>query len=246
MDVREAVENAWGKVIEDFERDKGGWASVWREQAIRLNFFQHFCKQKIDILNILAEFSLNIGEKLYTPDIIVYVKSDEDIKITVLEFKYYDQKKKWLDDWERLHKYAIIGFDYGYFLAIGPRGREKDFPRKMERVEGPGKDYELRALIHPGGPLKFAPDFEVVEEIFKKTLQGVPYVVPQHYQAAIGFIEDYMVIFDISNDKCEVKIIRADGSETLLGKFEPNSSRDNVLKIKENLQHTLLNKFIRL
>lgn len=245
MDVREAVENAWKKVVDDFERNKGGWASVWSEQAIRLNFFQHFCKQPINIINVLAEFPLNIGERPYNPDIILYVRSDNDIKIIVFEFKYYGPKKKWMDDWERLHKYALMGFDYGYFLAIGPRGREKFFPEEIKRVIGLGKECELRALIHPGGPLSIAPDFKVVEDIFKKTLQGVPYAVPLHYQAAIGFIEDYIVIFDIPKDKCEVKIMRADGSETLLGEFEPNSNEDNIQKIKESLRHTLLNRFIR-
>jgi len=211
MNVGNVVEKAWSKTIRDFEEAKeNGDAWIWTEDTLRLVFFRHFCEQDVKVKRILSEARFNIVEKGdRRPDLVLSVESDKRWVDIAFEFKYFGTN--WQKSWEDLKSYALIGWDYGYFLAIGRPEECDKIPKKTEKLDLPAflgrKTYEAKAITHKTSYLQFAPDFKIAEDLAKQTLKGFPYIVNEYVGAvSILYEEGYIVYFDMTHkeDKCTV------------------------------------------
>uniref|UniRef100_A0A7V4NGH7 Uncharacterized protein n=1 Tax=Fervidobacterium pennivorans TaxID=93466 RepID=A0A7V4NGH7_FERPE len=206
MDIRKVVKDAWSKTIEDFEEAKRiGEAWLWTEDTLRLYFFHHFCKQDIKIVRILAETSFHLGNEDYKPDLVIDIFANDAIKTVVFEFKYFSDTMKWKSDWEKLQRYGIIGWNYGFFLAIGRPSQCDEIPKGTQRLEFLGHTYETMALTHSSSSLKTAPDFKIAEGLLKKSLIDIPYIVSE-LLGAVAFLENILIYFDmtVKQDRCVV------------------------------------------
>lgn len=206
MGIKEAVENAWSKTVEDFEEAKRtGEAWLWREETLRLRFFQHLLEQDINIIRILAETPLHIGEKDYHPDLLIGFLTDDVVNTAVFEFKYFGSK--WEDDWEKLQEYGVIGsrWKYGYFLAIGRPWQSDKIPKEAQKREVLEHIYEVRGLTHSTPALKYAPGFKIAEDLLKASLKGVPYAIAEGL-GAIALFKDILIYYDMyaKKGKCVV------------------------------------------
>jgi hypothetical protein len=192
MGVNKAIEDSWLKTIQDFEEAKKiGNAWLWTEDTLRLYFFHHLC-QSIRISRILAETTFHIGEEDYKPDLVVDTIVNGTSETTVFEIKY--SGREWEADWQKLQKYGIIGWDYGYFLAIGRPWQCDAIPKKVQKHEILEHVYEIRALVYPTPLLAVMPNFKIAEELLKKALIGVPYVVSENF-GAVAIFEKFVICF---------------------------------------------------
>jgi len=230
MNVGKIVEKAWSKTVQDFEEAKeNGDAWIWTEDTLRLYFFRHFCKQDVKVTRVLSEVEFSLGEYgSRRPDLVLSVESDDGWADVAFEFKYFG--KDWQKAWEDLKRYAVIGWNYGYFLAIG-RPQDCDrIPRKTQKIDrstfsGLGT-YEVRAMTHKVSYLEFAPDFKIAEDLAKETLKGAAYLVNEYFGAvALLRQKGYAVCFDMAQkeDKCVVYV----------GLYEDAKELWNERKLKE-------------
>ena len=210
MDIRKAVEDAWSRTKRDFEEAKRtGNAWLWTEDTLRLYFFRHFCEQDINIVRIMAETVFHIGKKDHRPDLVVDIATDDTVETVVFEFKYFKNSKEWEKDWEKLRRYGLIGWEYGYFLTIDRSWQSDKIPEETQKVEIPGipwRSYEIKALVHLTSSLEYMPSFRVGEDLLKKSLKGIPYVVSEIFSYAIAFLNNFLICFDMTakEKKCVV------------------------------------------
>ena len=205
MDINQAIEDSWNKTVIDFEEaKKTGDAWLWNEEILRITFIGNFRKQDVIIEKILAETTFHIGDDNYKPDIVFYTKTDDGPKTAVCELKYFSSG--WEKDLEKIRKYGIIGWHYGYFLAIGKPNQCKKISPEVQHYDLMGHTYRTKALVHSTSRIEYAPDFRIAEDLLKGALSGVPYVVSEAAQDAIAIFETYVIHFDMSakTDKCVI------------------------------------------
>ena len=210
MDIRQAVEDAWSKTTRDFEEaKKTGDAWLWTEDTLRLCFFRRFCEKNIKIVRIIAETVFHVGKDDYKPDLVVDIATNGAVETVVFEFKYFKNSKEWEKDWEKLRRYGIIGWECGYFLTIDRSWQSDKIPKESQKEKIPGipwRSYEIKALVHLTSSLEYMPSFRVAEELLKKSLKGIPYVVSEVFSYAIAFFKGFLICFDMTakEKKCVV------------------------------------------
>ena|SRR3990170_6036508 len=206
MDIHRVIEESWEETKRDFEEaKKTGEALLWTEDTLRLRFLLHLCRHEITIERVLAETKFHIGRKNLQPDIVIDTIEDDIPKKVVFELKYFG--KGWKGDWEKLQEYAILGWDYGYFLAVGRSTQCEGFFRQAQKSEFRGHPFETRALVHPTQTLEYASDFKIAGILLKEALpDDVPYIISEEFGDAIGLFEDFVIYFDLSaiEGKCAV------------------------------------------
>ncbi len=250
MNIVEAVEAAWSKTVQDFEKAKGsGAAGIWTEDTLRLIFFHHFCDQGLDIQNIVAEPAFHLGETEYKPDIIIDIATDDVIRTAAFELKYFN--RNWFADWEKLRLYGIIGWDYCYFLGIGSESQCEKIPKleKKEFYEG-AHVCELRGLVHSTSRLKLVPAMTIAADLVKKALSDTPYFVSAFY-GAVAIFEDVDVYFDVTakENKCIVWVKfkknwnEAKLREVNLDKWVSITSEGKILQSRNFVGFVLLGEF---
>jgi len=214
MEVQKIVEDAWFKTIQDFKNaEKSGEVGLWTEATLRLSFIRHLSKAA-ELGRILAETPFHLGNDDYKPDIIADVIVNNDTKRVVFEMKFYGQTKNWKKDLDKLNKYFITGWHYGYFLAIGtPQQCEEIQKQPIEKP--PLTQYEVRILTHSIPKSNVVPDFMFAADVLKNTVEkGVPYVVNEiGMPGAFAFYEGYVLIFDMMGKENKL-VVRAGLDDT--------------------------------
>ena len=195
MDVEKTIENAWFKTVEDFKNaQRSGEAWLWTEATLRLNFLRHL-SESAKLGRVIAETPYHLGDVEYKPDIVADIIINDDIKRVVFEMKFLRQTKNWKKDLKKLEGYGLVGWDYGYFLAIGHPQQCKEV-QKDPLEEYPY--YRLRVLTHSIPQIITIPAFKFAEYVLKKSLgKDVPYVVNELY-GAVALYEKYALFFDLS------------------------------------------------
>jgi len=195
LEIEKLVEEAWLGTVGDFEEaQKSGEAGLWTEATLRLNFLRRLCEiAKLD--RILAETPYHLGYDDYKPDIIAEVIID-GAKRVVFEIKFFGQTKNWKKDLKKLQKYSFIGWDYGYFLAIGSHQQCDEIMK--ESIQEPTWQYNIRILTHSARKIKEVMDFKFAALVLEKSLgKDIPYI-PNEFIGAIAYYEKYLLYFDIS------------------------------------------------
>jgi len=109
--------------------------------------------------------------------------------------KFFGGSETWKKDLEKLSKYSLVGWDYGYFLAIG-RPEECEEFLKVPIEEQP--DYRLKMLVYPTQPLTKPTYSKFAEYVLKKSLgKNVPYVINELY-GAVAWYEKCLIHFDMT------------------------------------------------
>lgn len=204
MEIREAVGNAFTMVKQDFDETcRVAEAVYWNEEVLRLNFFRHLSSQRIKITWFSAELETYVLGKRYQPDLIVYCEADGEKKRCVFEFKFWSSMPDWKKAWDRILAYKDGAFDYGFFLAIGPSTRVKEFPKETIKLD----DYEAEALIYGKTwreAFGRAPHIYVAEELLKKTLNMPYHVIGDYFGWVTTIPQDYNIIFEVLSreEKC--------------------------------------------
>jgi hypothetical protein len=205
MNIVKAVEFSWSKTVEEFEKARtNGEAWIWTEDTLRLIFFRHFCQQGLNIESVLAEATYHLGITDYRPDIIIEFLEDNVAKTAVFELKYFN--RNWHSDWEKLRLYGVIGWEYGFFLGIGPESECSRIPNfEKQSFFKDTHICELRGLVHPTSPLKYAPNLTIAKDLLEKTLLDTPYIV-SNFLGAVAMFEDFEIHFDITDKegKCVI------------------------------------------
>lgn len=201
MEVKEAVNNAFTMVKQDFdEACKIAEAVYWNEEVLRLNFFRHLCSQEIKITWFSAELETYVLGKRYQPDLIVYCEADGEKKRCVFEFKFWGSRGDWKEAWDRIEAYKDGVYDYGLFLAIGPSTRVKEFHKEAVKLD----DYEAEARIYGKTwreAFGIAPNIYVAEELLKKTLNMPYHVIGDFFGWVTTIPQDYNIILDVLSKK---------------------------------------------
>lgn len=215
MEVQKIVADAWSKTVEDFRNaERNGETGLWTEASLRLNFIRHL-NEVAKLGRILAETPFHFGNDDYKPDIIADVIVNNEPKRIVFEMKFYGQTENWKKDVEKLSKYFIMGWHYGYFLAIG-YPQQCDEIRKKPIEKSPMTEYDIKILTEPINQLNVVPDFRFAEHVLRETLgKEVPYVANEiGMQGAFAFYEDYVIIFDMIGKENKL-VVRAGFSDTM-------------------------------
>jgi hypothetical protein len=194
MNVEEIIQNAWLKTVRTFENSKeSGELWLWTEAALRLNFFRHLC-ENAKLSRVIAETPYRLGYVEYKPDLVVDIMVGGETKTVAFEFKLFGPIEDWKEDLEKLSLYKIIGWDYGYFLAVGLPW-QCDEIQKQPSVEEPY--YKVKILTHPSPRTSVIPDFKFAEYVLKNTLgREVPYMVNEIF-GAIALRSEYALHFDM-------------------------------------------------
>lgn len=199
MEIEKLVKDAWLRTVKDFDKaQKSGEAGLWTEATLRLNFLRRLCEiagsHKID--KILAETPYHIGYDDYKPDIIADIIIDGSSVKIVFEIKFFGQTKNWKEDLKKLQKYSLIGWDYGYFLAIGSYQQCDEIMK--EPIQELPAQYRIRLLTHPTRKIKEVVDFKFAMLVLEKSLgKDIPYI-PNEFIGAIACYEKHLLYFDIS------------------------------------------------
>lgn len=196
MEIEELIEDAWLRTLEDFDKaQKRGEAGLWTEATLRLNFLRRLC-EIASLDRILAETPFHLGDADYKPDIIVDFIIDSTTEKIVFEIKFFGQTENWKKDLKKLQKYSFIGWNYGYFLAIG--GHQQCDEIIKESMQELPEQYKIKILTHRTRKNKEVADFKFAELVLKKSVgEDVPYV-PNEFIGAFGFYEKHLLYFDIS------------------------------------------------
>ena len=228
MNVGKLVQKAWSRTIRDFKEAKeNGDACIWTEDTLRLNFFRRLCEQDVKVKRILSEVEFNLAAQgKRRPDLVLSIESKYGIVDVAFEFKYFG--RDWQKSWEDLKRYAVIGWRYGYFLAIGRLLDCDKIPKRTEKLRVPGflgaTTYEVKAMTHVTSGLEIWPDFKVAEDLAKKTLKGIPYVANEFFGAvAFDMEKGYAIYFDMINarqDKCIVYVALFKEAKELRGEHK--------------------------
>jgi len=207
MDLQKIIEDAWSKTIDDFKNaEERGEVGLWTEASLRLSFVRHLNKVA-ELGRVLAETPFHLGNDDYKPDIIADIKVNNIVKRVAFEMKLFGQTENWKKDLEKLDRYSIIGWDCGYFLAIG-YPQQCDEIQKVPIEKSPLTQYEIRILTHSIPKPKEVPDFKFAELVLKETLgKETPYVVSE-IEGAIAFYEEFGLIFDMRSKENKL-VVRA-------------------------------------
>jgi hypothetical protein len=158
----------------------------------------------LNIESVLAEATYHLGITDYRPDIIIEFLEDNVAKTAVFELKYFN--RNWHSDWEKLRLYGVIGWEYGFFLGIGPESECSRIPNfEKQSFFKDTHICELRGLVHPTSPLKYAPNLTIAKDLLEKTLLDTPYIV-SNFLGAVAMFEDFEIHFDITDKegKCVI------------------------------------------
>jgi hypothetical protein len=212
MELHKIIEDAWSKTIDDFKNtEERGDVGLWTEASLRLNFIRHL-NEVAELGRVLAETPFHLGNDDYKPDIISDIKVNDGTKTVAFEMKLFGQTDNWKKDLEKLDRYSIIGWDYGYFLAIG-YPQQCDEIQKVPIEKSPLSQYEIRILTEPIPKPTEVPDFKFAELVLKETLgKDIPYVVSE-IEGAIAFFEEFALIFDMRSEENKL-VVRAGFHDT--------------------------------
>jgi hypothetical protein len=239
--IIDTVDRAWNATVQEFEKAKvSGEASIWTEDTLRLIFFRHLCEQGLNIERVLAETAFHLGETDYKPDIVIDVLENNELKTVVFELKYFNEK--WFSDWEKLRLYGIIGWDYGYFLGIGSELLCKSIPKfEKQTYYQETHSCELRGLTHPTARLEYAPHIKIVEDLLKKSLPNVPYILAPY--GAVALVDKFEVNFDLTA-KDEKYLIWVRFPETMNEQKLKESGLNNWMRFNEEGKILSSEKFL--
>lgn len=199
MDVEVTIENAWLKTIEDFKNaNRSGEAWLWTEATLRLNFLRYLC-ETAKLGRVIAETPYHIGEINQKPDIVVDIMINNNPQTVAFEMKFFRKVESWKKDLKKLRSYGLVGWDYGYFLAIGrPEQCEEILKEPLEVHADYNPDYKVKVLVHPTQPITIATHSKFAEFVLKKALgKNVPYVINELY-GAVAWYEKYLLYFDMT------------------------------------------------
>lgn len=198
MDVEKIIENAWLKTVEDFKNaNRTGDAWLWTEASLRLNFLRNL-SEIVKFSRLVAETPYHIGDVDLKPDIVADIMINGTIKTVAFEMKFFREVEKWKRDLEKLSSYRLIGWDYGYFLAIGrPEVCEEILKEPLVEDADYNPDYKVKVLVHPTQPLTIPTYSKFAEYVLKEILgKSVPYVLNELY-GAVAWYEKYLLYFDM-------------------------------------------------
>jgi len=205
MSIDKAVDSAWRKVVQDFNKScEEGTAVYWNEEILRLYFFRYLLQQDINVVWFLAEHEIYIEGKPYKPDLIIAFRINDEIKICVFEFKFWGPLREWKETWNKLLAYRkTLWFDRAYFIAIGPTGRMKELVETEEVKEW------LKSMIYEKTWKEafFVQDpYFLARDMLKRTLN-----MPFHELRGLGFIvvsgRGYSICFDAVRPDDKVLIV---------------------------------------
>lgn len=226
MEIKEAIENAFIRVKEDFdEACRIAEAVYWNEEILRLNFFRHLCSQEIKITWFSAELETYISGTRYQPDLIAYFEAHDETKRCVFEFKFYGSPNDWKNAWKDIQAYKDGPYDCGFFIAIGPSTRVEDFQKEPLKLDG----YEAEAHIYGKTRREAfgrAPNIYIAKEMLKKTLNMPYHVIGDFFGWVTTIPQDYDIIFDVlsKEDRCLLLLNFPD--------FDAKSEKWKVLETK--------------
>ena len=244
MEIMDYISLGWGKTCEDFRNaSKNGDAWLWTEDTLRLSFIRHL-NEVSKLGRVLAETRFHVGSNDYLPDIVADVLVNDSSKTVVFELKFFGNIDDWKNDLKKLDEYSTIGWDAGYFLAIGLPAQCKEI-KKAPPVKS-FAHYDIQILAEEFSRSTSIPNF-VFAEILLKDLLGkeTPYIVNE-INGAYAFLGENTIAFDMVSkaDKITVYAIFNESvaeeklkelSETFV-KFD----EEGELHYTEDLTRTLL------
>ena len=199
MGIETIVETAWVKTVEDFKKaNVSGEAWLWTEATLRLTFLRHLCKIA-RLGRVIAETPYHIGESDLKPDIVADITANDQLKTVAFEMKFFRKVKSWKKDLEKLRNYRLIGWDYGYFLAIGrPEQCEEILRQPIGEYPDYNPDYKVEVLVHPTQPITLTTHAKFAEFVLKEVLgKDVPYVLNE-LCGAVAWYKGLLLYFDMT------------------------------------------------
>jgi len=196
MSVEESIKKAWEATVTDYKHALSNhFAKLWTEHTLRLNFIRRL-SENAELDRILAETPYPVGKEEYKPDMILDISDNEDIERIVFELKFFGSMSEWLRDLEKLRKYSLIGWNKGYFCAIGSNWQCEEIrkapPYEKHKIN---PDYEVHVLASPAEfshicDIAFYRD--LMKMLFEKKERSI--VINESSLWALAYFEKYSII----------------------------------------------------